>query len=598
MASAERLALLRAELKRRNLAGFVVPLADEHQGEYVPPHARRLAWLSGFTGSAGMAVVLTDRAALFVDGRYTLQARREAGGLFEHFHLTDHPPARWIADMLPAGGRLGFDPWLHLPDQVAALREACARAGGAFEPCDDNPLDAVWTDRPDPPLAPVVIQSEAFAGRGAAEKRDEIAGILAEGRLDAAVLADPASIAWLLNIRGGDVDHTPLPLSFALLRADARVDLFVDSRKLSPAIEAHLGGAVRVRPPDAFADALDSPDWSGRRVRVDRAHTPFAVTERLTRAGAIVDPGEDPCALPKACKNPVELAGCRAAHLRDGAALCRFLAWLAREGGSGRVDELAAEAMAEAVRRDGLHYRGLSFPSIVGSGPNGAIVHYGVTEETNRLLRPGELFLLDSGAQYLDGTTDVTRTMAVAPDIKDPGDEIRRRFTLVLKGHIAVSSAVFPVGTSGGQLDILARRALWAEGLDYDHGTGHGVGSFLSVHEGPQRISKAGGGGPLKPGMVLSVEPGYYKPEGYGIRLENLVAVVEAPMPAGGERPLLAFEPLTLAPFDRALIDPGLLDARETAWLDSYHARVAAEIGPLVDGETAVWLEGATRKIG
>jgi Xaa-Pro aminopeptidase len=594
---AERLALLKGELTRRGLDGFVVPLADEHQGEYVPPHARRLAWLTGFTGSAGTAVVLADRAALFVDGRYTLQARREAGDLFEHFHSADEPASRWIGAALPAGGKLGFDPWLHLYDQVTALREACARAGGSLVPCDDNPVDAVWSDRPGPPRAPVTIQPESFAGRSSADKRRAVADNLANDRLDAAVLADPAAIAWLLNIRGDDIAHTPVPLAFAILGADAGVDLFIDRAKLYPETLAHLGPTVRVHAPDAFAGMLAAPAWRDRRVRVDSAHGAYAISHLLEQAGAVVDRGADPCALPKACKNAVELDGCREAHRRDGAALCRFLAWLAREGGSGQIDELTAVEMAAEMRKGGRHYRGLSFPTIAGSGPNGAIVHYGVTVETNRLLRPGELFLLDSGGQYLDGTTDVTRTVAVAPEIKEPGDEIRRRFTLVLKGHIGVASAVFPTGTTGSQLDVLARRALWADGLDYDHGTGHGVGSYLSVHEGPQRISKSGGGAVLQPGMVLSNEPGYYKADSYGIRLENLIAVVEGPHPPGAERSLLAFDPLTLAPFDRVLIDPDLLTDGELDWLNAYHARVLAEIGPLVDGDTAFWLERVTRPL-
>ena len=593
-AMAERLAALRAELARRGLDGFVVPRADEHQGEYVPPSAQRLAWLTGFTGSAGIAVVLRQRAALFTDGRYTLQARQEVeAAAFELLHIGEQPPARWVGEALPAGSRLGVDPWLHVGEQIEAFRAACARAGGELVACADNPLDAVWTDRPAPPLAPLAVHPLDFAGKAAADKRAELAQGLAAERLDAAVLTDPAAIAWLLNLRGGDVAYTPLPLAFALLHADATVDLFVDPRKLSSEVEAHLGAAVRRHPPAALSAALEELGRAGKRVRFDPQQAPAAVVERLRAAGARAEPGADPCALPKACKNPVELAGSRAAHRRDGAALVRFFAWLEREAPAGRLDEGAAAAVLEEFRRAGLHFRGLSFPTIAGAGPNGAIVHYHVPDIGSRRLEPGQLFLVDSGAQYLDATTDITRTVAIGP----AGAEERQRFTLVLKGHIGLAAAVFPAGTTGSQLDVLARRPLWAAGLDFDHGTGHGVGSYLSVHEGPQRISKLGSTVALKPGMILSNEPGYYKAGAYGIRLENLVAVVEANAPPGAERPLLGFETLTLAPFDRALIVPDMLDEAEIAWLDAYHARVAAEIGPLVEPDTRAWLAAATRPI-
>jgi len=587
---AERLAALRAELAGRGLDGFVVPRADEHQGEYVAASAQRLAWLTGFTGSAGIAVVLAEKAALFTDGRYTLQAAREVDAdRFEHHHVSEYPPARWVGEALPRGARLGYDPWLHLAEQVRGLAAACEKAGGELVAVESNPLDAVWSDRPAPPLGPVVAHPLEFAGRSAADKRAELATALAEDRCDAAVLADPASVAWLLNIRGADVDYAPLPLAFAILHADAGVELFLDGRKLSAPTLDHLGSQVTIRPPAALADALTALGQAAKRVRVDAGGAPAAIATALERAGARVDAGADPCALPKACKNPVELDGMRAAHRRDGAALARFLAWLA---GATDVDELSAAAALEQFRAAGEHYRGPSFPTIAGAAGNGAIVHYRSGPETCRRLESGTLFLVDSGGQYLDGTTDVTRTVAIGP----AGDEERHRFTLVLKGHIAVAAALFPVGTTGGQLDTLARRFLWAEGLDFDHGTGHGVGSYLSVHEGPQRISKQGNPVALKPGMVLSIEPGYYKTGAYGIRLENLAAVVAAP--ATGERSLLGFEPLTLAPFDRNLIDVALLDAAERAWLDSYHARVAAEITPQVDAATAAWLAEAARPLG
>ncbi|MEW5729748.1 MAG: aminopeptidase P family protein [Pseudomonadota bacterium] len=582
----ERLEALRAELVRRKLDGFVIPRADEHQGEYVAPRARRLEWLTGFSGSAGMAVVLTERAAIFVDGRYTLQVRAEVDTVrFEPMHLIEEPPAGWLAEVAASGARIGFDPWLHTPDQVDTLRHGCDRAGAELVACETNPIDTLWTDQPGPPLAPVVPHPIEHAGRSSGDKRAAVAATLAGDRLDAAVLSDPASVAWLLNIRGADVEFTPLPLCFAILHADARVELFLDAAKPAPGLAAHLGPEVTVRPPAEFLAALDS--LAGRAVRVDRSTVPFAVHERLRTAGARVDRSTDPCALPKACKNEVELSGARAAHRRDGAALVRFLAWL---DGRGDVDELTAADGLEEFRRQGALFQGLSFPTIAGAGPNGAIVHYRSTPATNRRLERGQLFLLDSGAQYLDGTTDVTRTVAIGP----AGDEERHRYTLVLKGHVAVSTAVFPAGTAGHQLDVLARAALWAEGLDYDHGTGHGVGSFLSVHEGPQRISKSGVQPvALKPGMVLSNEPGYYKTGAYGIRIENLVAVAEADM-VGAECPMLRFETLTLVPYDRGLIDPALLTESERAFVDAYHARVAAEIGPLVDDATRAWLARAT----
>lgn len=589
-AGPERLQALRAELRRQGLAGFIVPRADEHQGEYVPRRAQRLAWLTGFTGSAGLAVVLADKAAVFVDGRYTLQVRQEVDeALFAPVHMADCSHTRWLGDNLRPGDRLGFDPWLHTADQVEALARAAERAGAELVPCAVNPLDAAWADQPGPPLAPVLPHGLDFAGRASASKRDDVAATLAAGRLDAAVLTDPASIAWLLNIRGGDVGYTPLPLGFAILHADARVDLFMDPGKLSAGLAGHLGPDVLVAGPEAFAAALDG--LAGRRVRVDPAAAAFAVFDRLERAGAKVERGADPCALPKACKNEVELAGIRAAHRRDGVALVRFLAWLEVQHG---LDELAAADALEAFRAEGAHFRGLSFPTIAGSGPHGAIVHYRSTGKSNRVLRPGELFLLDSGAQYLDGTTDVTRTIAIG----EPGAEERERFTLVLKGHIALARAIFPLGTSGSQLDVLARRFLWERGLDYDHGTGHGVGAYLSVHEGPQRVSKVGTGAvALRPGMVLSNEPGYYKAGHYGIRIENLVAVTAVDAPEGAERELLGFETLTLAPFDRRLIAPALLDGPERAWVDSYHARILAELGPLLDAGARSWLQAATQPL-
>lgn len=585
---ARRLAAVRAELRRRDLEAFVVPRADEHQGEYVPPSADRLAWLTGFTGSAGAAVVTLDRAALFVDGRYTLQAEQETSpDLYEHCHLIDTPPHTWLGQGLRRGTRVGYDAWLHTPDNAARLQAACADAGAELIAVATNPVDAAWTDRPAPPQAPVVPHPLEYAGEDAAAKRHRLGNALADAGQDACVLSVPESLAWLLNVRGGDVPFTPLPLGFAILAADGAVDLFMDPAKLSAETRAHLGKAVWVRPLADFGPALDG--LKGKVVRLDHASAPMWVLDRLRAAGAVVKRGDDPCALPRACKNGVELAGMRAAHRRDGVALAQFLAWLDATAPAGGLSEMAAADHLEALRAEGPLFKGLSFPTIAGSGPNGAIVHYRVSPQSDRTLGDRELFLVDSGAQYLDGTTDVTRTIAIGI----PTDEMRRRYTQVLKGHIALARAVFPAGTTGSQLDVLARHALWADGVDYDHGTGHGVGSYLSVHEGPQRVSKIGNPVALKPGMVVSNEPGYYKTGAYGIRLENLVTVREMPRPPGGERDVLGFETLTLAPFDRRLIDVSLLGAEEVAWLDSYHATVEAAIGPQVDARTAAWLTEA-----
>jgi Xaa-Pro aminopeptidase len=588
-----RVAALRAEVERRGLSGFIVPRADEHQGEYVPPRAERLAWLTGFTGSAGLAIVLRQAAAVFVDGRYTLQVTQQVdGALFVPRHLTDQPPEAWIAENLTAGGKLGYDPWLHTPDGLEPLRRAAARAGGELVACADNPLDAVWPDQPAPPIAPVRPHELRYTGRDSVEKRTTLGAKLAADKVDAAVLTGPDSLAWLLNIRGGDVPRTPLPLGFAVLHADGAVDLFMDRRKFMPGLEAHLGNAVRVHAPDQLGATLDRLGQEKRRVLADPTSAAAWIFDRLGAAGAEIVRGSDPCALPKACKNTVEIEGARAAHRRDGAAVTRFLAWLSEHAASGRLTEIdAAEQLAQFRRANEL-FRDFSFDTISGAGPNGAIVHYRVTPATNRQIQSGELYLIDSGAQYLDGTTDITRTVAIG----EPTAEMRDHFTRVLKGHIALGAARFPRGTTGSQLDALARMALWAGGLDYDHGTGHGVGSYLGVHEGPHRISKVPNRVPLDVGMIVSNEPGFYKTGGYGIRIENLVTVVEAPV-AGADRPMLGFETLTLAPIDRNLVAPGLLTPAEVAWLDAYHARVAATIEPLVDAKTAEWLAAATRPL-
>ncbi len=592
---AERLGLLRAELGRQGVHGFLVPRADEHQGEYVPLCAQRLAWLTGFTGSAGLAAVLPRAAAIFVDGRYTLQAEAEVdGALYVRRHLTEQPASDWIAATLETGEILAYDPRLHTLGEVERFRAAAEKAGGSLRPLAANPLDAVWADRPPPPLAPVVPHALRFAGESAEQKCQTLADRLAAERVDAAVLTAPDSIAWLLNIRGGDVPHTPLPLSFAILGRDATVDLFIDPRKLMPGLAEHLGNAVRLQSPDAFGPALRQLGAAHRRVQADPASAAAWVFDTLAGAGAELHRAADPCQLPKACKNTVEIDGTRRAHRRDGAALTQFLAWLAETAGAGSVGEIAASDRLERFRRAGEHFCDLSFPTISGAGANGAIVHYRASPRSERRLEPGMLYLVDSGAQYLDGTTDVTRTIAIGA----PTPEMRDRFTRVLKGHIALAACRFPKGTTGSQLDALARRALWEVGLDYDHGTGHGVGSYLAVHEGPQRISKLPNSQPLLPGMIVSDEPGYYKTGAYGIRIENLVLVTRLGGGASGDREFLGFETLTLAPIDRALIEPALLDAAEIAWLDAYHARVDAEIAPLVDAATRRWLAEATRPLG
>ncbi len=593
-ASGTRLALLRAELARQGVQGFIVPRGDEHQGEYVPARAQRLAWLTGFTGSAGLAVVLPKAAAVFVDGRYTLQAAAEVdAALFVQRHVTEQPAADWIAETLKPGEVLAYDPWLHTVGEVERYRAAAEKAGGSLRALAGNPVDAIWSDQPPPPLAPVSAHALRFAGRGAEEKRRALAASLAKDRIDAVVLTAPDSIAWLLNIRGGDVPHTPLALSFAILHRDATVALFIDRRKLLPDVAEHLGNAVEIAPPAAFGAALDRLGAAGKHVQADPMTAAAWIFDRLTASAATIHRAADPCQLPKACKNPVELEGMRAAHRRDGAALTRFLAWLARGGSAGDLREIAVADQLEAFRRSGEHFRDLSFPTISGAGPNGAIVHYRASPQTERRLEPGTLYLVDSGAQYLDGTTDVTRTLAIG----EPSTEMKDRFTRVLKGHIALATSRFPRGTTGSQLDALARRALWQVGLDYDHGTGHGVGSYLSVHEGPQRISKMPSTQPLLPGMVVSNEPGYYKTGAYGIRIENLVVVTALPRTDEAEREMLGFETLTLAPIDRRLVAPDLLASQEIAWLDAYHAQVREILTPLVDGATAAWLAEATRPL-
>lgn len=592
----DRLNRLREELARRGLDGFIVPRSDEHQGEYVAPRSERLSWLTGFTGSAGLAVVLTRRAALFTDGRYTLQAAAQVdGNLYDLRHISQEPATDWIAETLPKGAKLAYDPWLLTPAQVPRYREACEQAGGTLVPVDGNPVDAVWSDHPPAPGAAVRAHPLKYAGLGSADKRRSIAASLKAQGQHAQILSAPDSIAWLLNIRGSDVPRTPLVLSFAVIHKDAAVDWFIDQTRIPPAVARHLGKQVRIKPVHALGEVLDRLGGKQARVRIDPMADPMWIAARLADAGARIDRGQDLCILPKARKNKTEIDGMRAAHLRDGVAVARFLCWLADEAALGKLTELDVSDRLYDLRRENDLIRDLSFDTISGSGPNGAIVHYKATEKSNRRLRPGDMYLVDSGAQYLDGTTDITRTVYIGHSgHKPPTKEMRDRFTRVLKGHIALARARFPKGTTGSQLDPLARQFLWAQGLDFDHGTGHGVGSYLSVHEGPQRISKAASTVALEPGMVISNEPGYYKTGAFGIRIENLVLVTEAKAPRGAERDLLEFETLTLAPIDQALIETSLLDQEERAWLDTYHARVRKALSPLVDPTTRAWLKKAT----
>ena len=589
---APRLAALRAELARRGLDGFLVPRADEHQGEYVPRRAERLAWLTAFTGSAGAAVVLRDRAAIFVDGRYTLQVREQTDTrLFEPRDLLGEGPAAWIAANAPKGARIGYDPWLHTASGVELLRVAAAQAGAELIASASNPLDSVWSDQPGPPLVKAKPHALALAGESAESKRMRIAEELKNRQVDAAAITLPDSICWLLNIRGGDIPHTPFVLSFALLYTDGSIDLFMDARKSSPELVQHLGNAVRLKDPEEFPAALEA--LGGKTVLADPANCAAAVFDRLGRAGAKIQRGADPCQLPKACKNAVEIEGMRKAHVRDGAALTQFLAWVAREAPNGHLTEIEAAEALEGYRRATKSLSDLSFDSISGAAPHAAIPHYRVTRSSNRTIARDEIFLIDSGGQYPDGTTDVTRTMIVGK----PTAEMRDRFTRVLKGHIALATVRFPEGTTGAALDAFARKPLWDAGLDYDHGTGHGVGAYLSVHEGPQNISKKPIAQVLKPGMICSNEPGYYKAGEYGIRIENLVVVSEPEELPGGERGMMRFETITLAPIDLELVDLSLLSHDERDWLNAYHARVRESLVPHVDSETKAWLDHATRAL-
>ena len=586
--SAPRVAAVRKLMDAAGLDAFLIPREDEFQGEYVPPSAERLKWLTGFSGSAGIAVVAKAKAALFVDGRYTVQARNQADTKI--FDIVTLPVTLvvWLGETLSKGQVIGFDPWLHTIAEIDKINDAMKPKGIVLKPVPRNLVDRAWgRARPAPPTGAVSVQPLEFAGQAASDKIANLQATLkAEGQ-DCVVLTLPDSIAWLFNIRGADVAHNPVPLAFAIIPQKGKPEIFIAPEKLNAAVRAHIATVAMVQNPEAFGVRVAALKSVGHKVRLDAAKSAYWFKTRL--GDKLIVRAADPCTLPKAIKNAVEIAGARAAHVRDGLAMVRFLAWLDREAPAGAVDEIAACRKLEDFRRDTGALRDISFSTISGSGPNGAIVHYRVTDASNRRLQSGELFLLDSGGQYADGTTDVTRTVAIGT----PTPEMRERFTLVLKGHIALSLARFPVGTPGVQLDTLARNALWQAGFDFDHGTGHGVGSFLSVHEGPQSISKRGYHA-LHAGMIVSNEPGYYKEGAYGIRIENLVLVTPAVTPSRGERPMLGFETLTLVPFDQALIAWAMLTDAERIWLNDYHARVRRTHAAQLKGSDRQWLMEAT----
>jgi Xaa-Pro aminopeptidase len=585
---ADRLAALRAQLKSDRLDGFVVPLTDEHMSEYVGSYARRLEWLTGFQGSAGTAAVLPDAAAIFTDGRYTLQVRQQVSGDdWSYVAVPETSVADWLGAHAAQGARIGYDPWLHTRAWVEEATRVLAAKGAELVPVATNPIDAVWPDRPQPSDARLVVQPDDLAGTSSAAKRAAVGDWLTAQGADAAVLSALDSIAWTFNVRGADVSHTPVALAFAIVNADGTADLYVAPDKMSDAVAQHLGNAVRVHPRDAFAPALRQ--LSGKRVAVDPDRSVAAVFEALGQGNATILSLRDPTVLPRALKNTAEVAGHRAAQVRDGAVMAKFLRWIAAEAPKGTLTEIDASDELQRLR-EGAGAVDLSFDTISATGAHGASPHYKADAESNARIEPGHLYLIDSGGQWPDGTTDITRVIPVGP----PTAEMRDRFTRVLQGHIAIATAVFPEGTVGGQLDSFARRPLWAAGLDFAHGTGHGVGAYLSVHEGPQRIAKPNypGGGPSEPlraGMFLSNEPGFYKAGEYGIRIENLI-LVERRTIAGAIEPMLGFETLTFAPIERDLIDTSLLTPDELAWLNAYHVEVVTRIGPTLDGEDRAWL--------
>ncbi len=586
-----RLKALRNEMKIFGVDGFIVPRGDEHMGEYVAPCSERLAWVSGFTGSAGLAVILAEKAAIFVDGRYTLQAENEVDGTsFDYRHISDSPADDWVKDHLKDGMQLAYDPWLHTGPSLHRLKAACKKVGAKLVPAPHNFIDAVWTDRPKPPMGKIVPHEMEYTGQSHQEKLSEMATELTEFGQDAMVQTLPDSLAWTFNVRGGDIPCTPVGLGFALIYKDASADIFMNPEKVPDATRAHLGENVRIRDPKELGPQLDHLGADKRTVRLDGATAAEWIHSRLHAAGAAVVLGDDLSVLPRACKNETEVEGMRQAHIRDGAAMVRFLHWLSKQPSGTDINEKSVAEKIDSLRGEDDLFFDYSFSTISGAGANGAIVHYRYSDESSIPLPENGLYLVDSGGQYKDGTTDITRTIVRGTAT----DEMKDRFTRVLKGHIALSSTRFPTGTTGSQLDVLARHALWQGGLDYDHGTGHGVGSFLNVHEGPQRISKMPSKVPFQPGMVISNEPGYYKTGEYGIRLENLVCVQESEK---GERDMLMFEPLTLCPFDVNGLDLSLMNETEVSWLNDYHREVREKLTPLLNKEDAYWLLNATQPL-
>ena len=595
----DRLAKLRKKLRAAEFDGFVVPRADAFMGESVPVQSERLRWLTGFSGSAGVAVILIDKAAIFVDGRYTLQIWDQVDpSIYDIFNISEVSPWTWSANNLRKGSRLAFDSWLITDTTRNNYQRNLIEIGAKFVEVDKNPIDAVWDNQPAPPLAPVTNHTINFAGKSSREKRRFISNGLLKESQDAALITSPDSIAWMLNIRGGDVPYAPLALSFLVIFANEDVHWFIDNRKLLPEVAEALRKEIIIDDIGQIGPFLQKIGAKLETVVVDETVAPAYLVSVLRNSGVRVITGKDPCSLPKACKNNIEVNGSREAHIRDGVAMVNFLAWLDKMAPRGEVSEISAcENLRECRSRCDL-IRDLSFRTISGTGANAAIVHYDVTPQTNKLLKPGDLYLIDSGGQYLDGTTDVTRTVYIeGPDGGRPSCEERDRFTRVLKGHIAVSSAEFPVGTPGSQLDILGRLPLWKAGLDYDHGTGHGVGSYLCVHEGPHRISKVSGGVPLEAGMIISIEPGFYKTGEFGVRIENLAVVCKRDENGCGLGAWLGFDILTCVPIDTRLVERSLLTSNEIEWLDNYHSLVRQLIEPMVDSETAQWLKAATRPL-
>ncbi len=593
-ASGERVKALQRELRTRRLKGFLVPHSDEHQNEFLSPSAERLAWLTGFTGSAGTAIVLDKAAALFVDGRYILQARAQVDQtLFEVLQTPDAKASIWLKEKLGKGAAIGYDPALHTIREIERLAETLGKNGIRLTPVETNPIDLLWEERPKASTAPIFPHGVEYSGRSAKDKVRDVQALLTDEKSDAVLLTMLDSIAWLFNIRGGDIRHTPVALAYAFVPAEGRPTLFIDGAKVGDNVRGELRDFVDIAEPSTLAEKLVALGQAKARVRLDPDTAPMRFAKLLEAAGAKFVPGADPCILPKAIKNGAEIKGARAAHLRDGVAMARFLAWLDETGDSGRVDEVTAAIKLEDSRRESGQLKDISFDSISAAGPNGAVVHYRPTNASKRALKPSSLYLIDSGAQYLDGTTDVTRTLAIGA----PTPAMKRHYGIVLKAHIAIATARFPRGTRGQDLDPFARRPLWEAGLDFDHGTGHGVGSFLSVHEGPQRLSRLGTA-ELEPGMILSNEPGFYLEGQYGIRLETLVLVTPPQAIQGGSREMMGFETLTLVPFDRRLIDVKQLVPWELAWLNAYHARVRREIEPVLRSDDRSWLRHATAPIG